>query len=100
MARSPQTGEHDPQLSDALGTDTPEEVGVKLAESLVREPITESDRRRQRLLPGGQLRNAGVVFQCASDGNPAECQRSLPVYTGCKLVAALAYEQVDLVQRL
>jgi hypothetical protein len=36
--------------SDALGTDTPVEVAVKLAESLMREPITKSDRGRQGIL--------------------------------------------------
>ncbi len=64
------------------------------------EPITKSDRGRQGLLPGRQLRNTDVVFQCASDRYPAERQRPLPVQTSRKLMAAGVNERVDLVQRL
>jgi hypothetical protein len=65
--------------SDALGTDTPVEVAVKLAESLMREPITKSDRGRQGILhPPSSLisaRPSNMIYSSSSPDTPRPAVR-------------------------
>lgn len=95
---STQADDDGPQLGDTLDADPPQQGGVELAERLVREPITESDRGRQRLLTSRQVDHAGVVLQRAADRDPAVRQCPLPVQTGRELGVAVTHKLIDLIQ--
>jgi hypothetical protein len=50
LTRGAKDDEDCPQVTHPLGADAPEDVGVELAERLVRDSVAKSDRQRQRLL--------------------------------------------------